>query len=182
VLPADYTFTLADAGSHTFHVSLLKAGDQTVSIRDSLSGGTQTAHVAVAPSAPTHIEFASAPDFAFVRSIFNIVVIDVLDGYGKPRTQRDGLDCPVEPPPPLVLRSAIDDGVAVFLPSFLKPGSYVLTATSGFGSPGPTRSACPTRTTSPSPASGLSAPGTRSTSRPSRSRLAASATPITETR
>jgi hypothetical protein len=51
VLPADYTFTAADAGVHTFsgEVTLSTPGDQTVTATDTASGITRTATVTVVP-------------------------------------------------------------------------------------------------------------------------------------
>jgi hypothetical protein len=51
VVPADYTFTAADAGVHTFSggVTLSTPGDQTVTVTDNASGITRTATVTVVP-------------------------------------------------------------------------------------------------------------------------------------
>ncbi len=38
LLPADYTFTAADAGSHTFTVTLTSTGTQTIGVQDVLNG------------------------------------------------------------------------------------------------------------------------------------------------
>ena len=42
VLPADYTFTAADNGVHTFNVTFKTAGSQTLTIADASSGITGT--------------------------------------------------------------------------------------------------------------------------------------------
>jgi hypothetical protein len=49
VLPADYTFTAADAGVHTFSggVSLITPGDQTLTVSDTASGITRSVTVTV---------------------------------------------------------------------------------------------------------------------------------------
>ena len=51
VLPADDTFTAADAGVHTFSgaVTLITPGDQTITATDTASGITRTATVTVVP-------------------------------------------------------------------------------------------------------------------------------------
>jgi hypothetical protein len=51
VLPADYTFTAADAGVHTFSggVTLITSGDQTFTATDTASGMTRTVTVTVGP-------------------------------------------------------------------------------------------------------------------------------------
>jgi hypothetical protein len=45
VLPADFTFTLADSGSHTFSVTLNTAGGQTITVTDTTTGITGSAVV-----------------------------------------------------------------------------------------------------------------------------------------
>jgi hypothetical protein len=37
-LPADYTFTSGDAGSHTFSVKLATVGSQTITVTDTANG------------------------------------------------------------------------------------------------------------------------------------------------
>jgi hypothetical protein len=55
VLPANYTFTLADTGSHTFSVTLNAAGSQTITATDTHTGSiTGNAVVAVNGPAPPH--------------------------------------------------------------------------------------------------------------------------------
>ena len=51
VLPADYTFTAADAGVHTFSggVTLITSGDQIITATDTASGITRTVTVTVGP-------------------------------------------------------------------------------------------------------------------------------------
>ena len=51
VLPADYTFTAADGGVHTFTggVTLSTPGDQTITATDTASGMTRTVTVTVVP-------------------------------------------------------------------------------------------------------------------------------------
>ncbi|MBL0121729.1 MAG: hypothetical protein IPP88_03030 [Betaproteobacteria bacterium] len=59
VLPADYTFTSADAGSHTFNVTLRKAGAHTFSGRWQSSGSGNTT---MNPGAPTQLGVYAATD------------------------------------------------------------------------------------------------------------------------
>jgi len=57
VLPADYTFTLADAGSHTFSTTLKTLGSRSVSAADTLASsmtGTQSAISVVGAAATYH--------------------------------------------------------------------------------------------------------------------------------
>ena len=52
-LPADYTFTGGDAGTHSFSVTLMTAGNQTVSATDTVNGALL--NVTSAPIAVTVI-------------------------------------------------------------------------------------------------------------------------------
>src|SRR5206468_12039317 len=63
VLPADYTFTVADAGVHTFTngVTLVTAGGQTVTVTDTANGTlTGQVGVTVTPAAASTL-ILSAP-------------------------------------------------------------------------------------------------------------------------
>jgi hypothetical protein len=54
-LPADYTFTAADGGFHTFTVTLKTAGTQSISVADTAHPAVATSlSVSVAPGAVTH--------------------------------------------------------------------------------------------------------------------------------
>ncbi|MCA9191310.1 MAG: VCBS repeat-containing protein, partial [Planctomycetales bacterium] len=56
-LPASYTFTAADAGVHTFPVTLKTAGDQSITARD-LAGGISGTAVGIQVSASTFASYA----------------------------------------------------------------------------------------------------------------------------
>jgi hypothetical protein len=85
VLPADYTFTAADAGVHTFNVTLATAGSQSVTATDTVSGSlTATADVNVSPAAATHLAL-SAPAAATGGVAF-AVTVTALDAYGNTAT------------------------------------------------------------------------------------------------
>jgi len=63
VLPASYTFTDADQGSHTFSATLKTAGSQSITVRDNVFpviGGTQTG-IAVAAAAASRFTVAGFP-------------------------------------------------------------------------------------------------------------------------
>jgi hypothetical protein len=83
VLPADYTFTSADAGSHTFTVTLKTAGGRTVTATDRADGS-------VTASATVSVKAASVNHFAVVASTatptagvpFQLTV-KALDAYGN---------------------------------------------------------------------------------------------------
>src|SRR5437660_5892234 len=63
-LPANYTFTTADNGVHSFtnSVTLKKAGSQTITVNDtSATSATGTATVSVAAANPDHVGFLQQP-------------------------------------------------------------------------------------------------------------------------
>lgn len=74
VLPADYTYTAADAGSHTFSVTLQSAGAQTVTATDAANGSiTGFATVSVTAPPATHYS-VSAPVSAVAGTPFFVAV------------------------------------------------------------------------------------------------------------
>ncbi len=82
-LPADYTFTGDDQGSHTFAVTLTTAGDQTVTAADTQDATlTQTSDpITVAPADAAAFQI-SAPASATVGMPFDVTVT-VTDAYGN---------------------------------------------------------------------------------------------------
>ena len=64
-LPADYTFTASDKGTHTFPVTFRSNGNCTVTASDSTVSGTTT--FTVAPASGTHLVFSTQPDGAAVN-------------------------------------------------------------------------------------------------------------------
>ena len=85
-LPASYTFTAADAGSHTFTATLKTAGVQSISVKDSVTAsaiGSQTG-ISVASSTATSIGISGFP--ATVAGIARNVVVAAKDAYGNVST------------------------------------------------------------------------------------------------
>ena len=63
MLPGGYTFTAADAGSHTFAVTLDTAGTQSITARDTVErtlSGSET-EIAVIPSSASRLVFGQQP-------------------------------------------------------------------------------------------------------------------------
>jgi hypothetical protein len=87
VLPPDYTFTAADAGTHTFAgmTALVSAGSQTRSATDTATGSiTGSAAVTVNPAAAVHLLFVQQPsDTAAGQTISPAVMVAVVDQFGN---------------------------------------------------------------------------------------------------
>jgi hypothetical protein len=87
VLPANYSFTSADAGVHTFTsaATLRTAGSETLAATDTNSGSiTGSTTVAVSPSAATHLVFGQQPSSATVGTVLTPApTVRVLDAYNN---------------------------------------------------------------------------------------------------
>jgi hypothetical protein len=87
VLPADYTFTAGDNGSHTFTsgVTLVTAGSQTVNVTDALTPSVSgSAAVAVSPAGPDHLAFGQQPTNTKAGSAISpAVTVRFLDPYNN---------------------------------------------------------------------------------------------------
>lgn len=87
-LPASYTFTAADAGTHTFSATLKTAGLQSIAVRDTsgLLGGTQ-AGVVVTPAAFSSFRVTtpfSAPEGMLVTADDVIpITVRAVDAFGN---------------------------------------------------------------------------------------------------
>jgi hypothetical protein len=82
LLPADYTFTAADGGTHTFTATLETAGSQTITATDTVTAsltGSQTG--SIAPGAAVKVILA-APTSTTAGKPFNVAV-RALDAYGN---------------------------------------------------------------------------------------------------
>jgi hypothetical protein len=82
-LPTYYTFTAADAGTHTFNATLKTAGTQSITATDTSSGtltGSETG-IAVTPAAASHFA-VSAPASSTAGSAFSVTVT-ALDPYNN---------------------------------------------------------------------------------------------------
>jgi hypothetical protein len=90
VLPADYMFTAADQGVHTFAVTLKTAGSQWINAADTLTGNIagNESGIQVNPGAATHISI-SGPSSVTSSSSFSLTVT-ALDAYGNVATGYTG--------------------------------------------------------------------------------------------
>src|SRR5439155_362486 len=84
VLPADYTFTTADAGVHTFSAMLKTAGTQSITAKDPCDAsliGTQTG-MTVSPAAASTLICAGFPSTT-TAGVAGNVTVTLKDPYGN---------------------------------------------------------------------------------------------------
>jgi hypothetical protein len=133
-LPANYTFTAADAGVHTFSATLKTAGNQSITATDTTSAsitGTQTG-ITVAPAAATQFRITASTS-ASVGAAFTITVT-TLDAYGNVATGYRGkvhftsTDHRATLPADYTFTSG-DAGTHTFTIILRSPGSQTITAT-----------------------------------------------------
>jgi ELWxxDGT repeat protein len=110
-LPADYTFTSADQGVHTFTVTIKKAGPQTVTATDTTTGTINgSASVNVTAAAAASLTASGFPSPTTAGTAGNITVT-ALDPYGNTATGYTG-----------TVHFASSDGKAAL------PGNYTFTS------------------------------------------------------
>ncbi len=89
-LPANYTFTAADNGVHTFNVTLKTAGDQTITATDTARGSvTGQATVTVDATTASQFYVATSVINAVAGTAFDVAVF-ALDPYGNVDTTYRG--------------------------------------------------------------------------------------------
>jgi hypothetical protein len=83
VLPANYTFTPADAGSHTFAVTLKTAGRATVAVKDTSNSTlfARSTSINVKPAAVASFKVVSAATATAGRAL--TVTVTAQDAYGN---------------------------------------------------------------------------------------------------
>ena len=130
-LPASYTFTAADAGAHTFGITLVTAGTQSISASDATAGisGTQSG-IAVAAGAAVKLVF-SAP-VSVTQGVGFKVSVTALDAYGNIATGYRGkvqlTSTDAKGGTTSSSFSSTDNGVHVFSYTFNTLGSQTLKA------------------------------------------------------
>jgi hypothetical protein len=149
-LPANYTFTPADAGSRTFSVTLATAGSQSVNVTDGTRNTSAT--VAVSPG-PTTLLAIQAPASSTAGSSFNVTV-RALDAFNNVTPAYTGTvqfssgDAQATLPADYTFTPA-DAGSHTFSVTLATAGSQSVNVTDG------TRSASAAVTVSPGAATGL---------------------------
>ncbi len=116
-LAASYTFTAADAGSHTFTgVMMETAGDRTITVTDSVNGTiTGSTAVTVTSAAASQLVFTTPPPTTLTPGQTFTVVVAAEDPYGNVDTSFDG-DVTITLPGQggLTATEPAQDGVATF--------------------------------------------------------------------
>jgi hypothetical protein len=133
-LPANYTFTAADNGVHTFSATLKTAGSQSLTVTDTATAsitGSQ-AGISVTAAAATHLAL-TAPANVSLGVAFSVTVT-ALDAYGNVATGYVGTIKFTSSDSKAILPSnytfvAGDAGVHTFTVIFKSSGTQTLTAT-----------------------------------------------------
>ncbi len=90
LLPANYTFTAADQGGHTFSVTLKTAGTQSITATDTAIGSITGSESGIVVTPATAAQFVlSAPSSVSSGKAFTVTVT-VLDAYGNVATGYTG--------------------------------------------------------------------------------------------
>ena len=137
VLPADYTFTAADQGVHTFNVTLVTAGSQSITATD-INNASMTgldSNVAVSPAAASQVVFTQGPANGTAGQTLGTVQATIEDAYGNVETgdNSDQVTLGVGSGPSTqmggTLTQTVQGGVATFSNLQLNTsGSYTLAA------------------------------------------------------
>jgi hypothetical protein len=94
VLPADYTFTAADAGSHTFTVTLKTAGTQTLSVTDTVNPAfSSQAQISAVIVVPASFEIFAETSFGVPTATAGVaqsITLAALDASGNVLTGYTG--------------------------------------------------------------------------------------------
>ena len=132
-LPADYTFTAADAGSHMFSATFKTAGSRTLSITDTATPPLTVTSPAVTVKAAAAVRMAiAAPASASLKIAFSFS-ITMYDAYGNIATGYVGTihftsTDPLAALPADYKFTATDAGVHTFKATFKTAGTQSLTA------------------------------------------------------
>jgi subtilisin-like proprotein convertase family protein len=130
-LPADYTFTAADGGSHTFSVALKTAGTQSFTVTDTAASGLTGTEsgIAVSPAAASRL-VVSTPTGATAGAAFSITVT-AQDAFGNTATGYTGTVhfSSSDGQAVLPVNSTLRNGTGTFSAALKTAGSESLTAT-----------------------------------------------------
>jgi hypothetical protein len=82
-LPANYTFTAADAGAHTFTAALKRVGAQFLEAADTLAGSIMGAESGIAVSAAAVSQFAISGPTSVTQGVGFKVTVSAEDAFGN---------------------------------------------------------------------------------------------------
>jgi hypothetical protein len=130
-LPADYTFSAADNGTHTFPngVTLKTAGNQTVTATDTASTTGTSGTITVNPAAASKFAFSGLPALAITDIAFTFTV-RALDAFNNTATGYSGtVHFTSSAAAILPANSPLTNGTGTFQATLNTTGSQTLTAT-----------------------------------------------------
>jgi hypothetical protein len=132
-LPADYFFTAADAGRHTFTATLKTAGTQTLTFADTFITLTATESIVVNPAAGASVQIAGFPTAttAGVAQAFTVTVRDAFGNIASGYTGTVAFSCtdPIAALPATYTFTAADAGVHTFTAALKRAGTQSITVT-----------------------------------------------------
>jgi len=134
VLPSSYNFVAADAGKHTFSVTLETAGTQTITATDTVTASlTATeSNIAVKPAAASTLKVTGFPASDMAGAAGNVVVT-AYDAYGNVATGYTGTVSLTSSDPHAVLPSSLifpgTTGTQAFAVTLETAGAQSITAT-----------------------------------------------------
>jgi hypothetical protein len=132
-LPSFYTFTAADAGSHTFSAALRTAGTQSLTVTDSFSGIRGTQSVAVTPAAAASFTVGGFPT-STTAGVAHSLTVTANDAFGNVVTGYTGTVAftssdPIAGLPSNYTFTAADAGTHTFAATLKRAGSQYILAT-----------------------------------------------------
>lgn len=133
ILPADYTFTAADAGRHTFTATFKTAGPQSLTVTDTVNTAfTNTQSITVTPGAAASFVVTGFP--ATTAGVAHSFTVTVKDAFGNLDTNYTGTvtfssSDPLAALPANYTFTAADAGVHTFTATLKKAGTQSITVT-----------------------------------------------------
>jgi hypothetical protein len=136
-LPADYTFSAADNGSHTFAADLVTAGTQSITATDTQTGaivGTETG-IVVTPAAASTFVVTAAPA-SITAGDSTTLTVTAYDAYGNVATGYGGTVHLTSSDGQAVLPAdaTLTNGTGTFSATLKTAGSQTITATDAVNS------------------------------------------------
>jgi hypothetical protein len=131
-LPADYTFTAADAGVHTFAATLKTAGNESLTVTDTGNLTSKVEQISVTPAAASRLSVGGFPS-PITAGVTGSFTVSALDAYGNVATGYTGTvrfstGSQATLPPNYTFTSA-DQGVHTFNATLFTAGTFGLLVT-----------------------------------------------------